>query len=276
MLELFREVFAPPRDLILLIIAGWVGLWIAERRAKRTAVSEKAVDTLVGTMALAFLVGGRLFYAAGHLPAFISSPASLVSLNVGLFDSWGALASAAIAAAIAMQRRRLPGWQSLDQLTPFFAAVGIGMALSHLASGAAFGRETNLPWAITLWGAQRHPTQVYELIASSIALVVVLSRPVEARPGTTFLLWVALAAGSRLITEGFRGDSTLIFGGLRLAQIASWAVLGAALVGLEILQRANAPAPSPTEAAGRAKESGQIDVRGDDGRHTDSRKHTAP
>ncbi len=249
MLELFRGVFAPPRDLILLIAMGWVGLSVADRRAKRTAIGDKATDALVGAMALAFLVGGRIFYAAAHLSAFLASPASLVSLNVGLFDTWGALASAVVAAAIVLQRKHLPAWQSLDLLAPFFAAVGIGMALSHLASGAAFGRETNLPWAITLWGAQRHPTQLYELAAGCITLIILLSTRLDARPGTAFLLWVALAAGSWLIIEGFRGDSTLVFGGLRLAQIVSWAALAAALVGLEVLQRAKLPAPGGAQMA---------------------------
>ncbi len=276
MLDLVRQVFAPPRDLILLIAAGWVGLSMSDRRAKRTAVGEKAVDTLVGAMALAFLIGGRIFYAAGHLSAFLASPASLVSLNTGLFDSWGGLAAAAIAAAVVMQRKRLPAWQSLDLLTPFFAAGGIGMALSHLASGAAFGRETTLPWAINLWGAQRHPTQVYELIAGCIVLIVVLSRRLDARPGTTFLVWVALAAGSRLIIEGFRGDSTLVFGGLRLAQIVSWAVLATALVGLETLQRAGLPPRAPAYVAEQNQEAAATSPDGEKSRYAAPRKNRAP
>ncbi len=253
MLELFRAVFAPPRDLILLVAAGWAGLALTDKRAKQSPIGEKAMDTLVSAMVLAFLAGGRLLYAAAHLSAFSSSPASLLSLNVGLFDPWAGLATAAIAAAVVIQRKQLPPWQTLDLLAPFLAALGVGLALSHLASGDAFGRQTGMPWSISLWGAERHPTQIYELLAGMAALGAVWLYGSRNRlPGRIFLLWVALAAGSRLIIEGFRGDSTLVFGGLRLAQIVAWVVLGAALVGMEVLQQREARAASETLDDGNA------------------------
>ncbi len=246
MLELFRAVFATPRDLILIVAAGWVGLALADRRAKQTAIGEKAVDSLTFAMVVTFVLGGRLLYAVEHISAFVSSPASILSLNIGLFDLWGALASAAVAAAVVMQRRHLPVWQVLDLLAPFLAALSVGLALSHIATGAAFGRETNVPWAIDLWGAQRHPTQVYELLAGLVILGIVWFYGRRGTlPGKTFLLWLAAAAGSRLVIEGFRGESTLVFGGLRLAQIIAWVVLAAALAGLEFIQ-------GTTEIAGRA------------------------
>ncbi len=245
MFELFRAVFASPRDLILVIAAGWAGLALADQRAKQTSIGEKAIDTLVGAMALAFLLGGRLLYAVEHSSAFVSSPASLISLNTGLFDTWAGMASAAVVAVIVMQRKRLPAWEALDLLTPFLAALGIGLALSHLATGAAFGKETNVPWAITLWGAQRHPTQIYELISAAAILGIVwYSGARNALPGKTFLLWLALAAASRLVIEGFRGDSTLVLGGLRLAEIIAWLVLAAALLALELRSRAKQPQPA--------------------------------
>ncbi len=257
MRELFRSVFATPRDLILIVAAGWVGLALADKRAKQTTMGEQAIDSLAFAMVLAFVIGGRLLYAAGHLSAFVGSPASIVSLNVGLFDIWGGLASAAIVAAVVMQRRHLPTWQTLDLLAPFLAALNIGLALSHVATGAAFGKETNVPWAIDLWGAQRHPTQVYELIAGLAILGVVWYYGAPRKlSGKTFLLWLALTAGARLVIEGFRGDSTLVFGGLRLAQIVAWVVLATALVGLELIQRSAAtevPAAEGPEAPDEAR-----------------------
>ncbi len=234
--ELFRAVFAPPRDLILLLLAGWFGLWLADRRAKATAIGERAFDSVVFTMAIAFVVGGRLLFLAAHWAAFAASPASLFSPSRDMFDTWGGLAAAAIAGAVAMQQKRLPALQTLDLLAPLLAALGVGMGLSHLASGAAFGSEAHLPWSIELWGAPRHPTQVYELIAALIVLGAVWFWQPRLKSGGRFLLWLALAAASRLLIEGFRGDSTLVFGGLRAAQIIAWFLLAAALVGLEALQ----------------------------------------
>lgn len=241
MVDLFRAVFAPPRDLILLLAAGWLGLWLAGKRARRILGDEKELESLVTWMSIAFLAGGRLLFATSHLQAFAQSPLSLISLNVNLFDPYGGFLCVVVAAAIMMQRRRLPAWPTLDLLVPFLTSLSIGLGLSHLASGAAFGSETVVPWAINLWGAARHPTQVYEAIAGVLILGLLWFRE-DPRPGRTFLPWSALTAASRLLIEGFRGDSTIIFGGIRLAQIMAWLVLAAALVGWELLPRAEVAA----------------------------------
>src|SRR5208337_1658517 len=105
-----------------------------------------------------------------NLAIFAQSPASIFSLNTALFDQWGGLSVAAITAFAYGRRIHLLPWPSLDALTPLFAMLAIGIAFSHLASGAAFGKETNLPWAIDQWGAAPQPTQIYEIIASLLTL----------------------------------------------------------------------------------------------------------
>ena len=110
------------------------------------------------------------------------------------------------------------------------------MGFSHLASGAAFGQETDLPWAIYLWGAARQPTQFYEIGAAFMIIGLIWLRKPNLRPGSDFLYFVALISFSRLIIEAFRGDSTLVLGGLRLAQILAWLALLISLLGLEFLK----------------------------------------
>jgi prolipoprotein diacylglyceryltransferase len=51
----------------------------------------------------------------------------------------------------------------------------------------------------------------------------------DTRPGILFLRFAALTSGARLFLEAFRGDSTLMFGGLRMAQVIAWAVLAISL-----------------------------------------------
>ncbi len=241
MLDLFRAIFAPPRDLILPLVAAWVGMLLSGRQAKRAGMPEAGLDAIFAALAITFLVSGRILYAVEHLTAFIQNPISLVSLNASLFDAGGAAFFAAIAALNVMQRRRMDIWSTLDVLTPFLATVAVGIGLSHLASGAAFGSETRVPWAIELWGAMRHPTQIYEILAALIVLGIIWFGGTSGIAGRKFMLFVALSAGSRLIIEAFRGDSTLVFGGLRMGQILALLVLVGALMGLELLrQRPNA------------------------------------
>jgi prolipoprotein diacylglyceryltransferase len=55
-------------------------------------------------------------------------------------------------------------------------------------------------------------------------------------PGSSFLPFAALTAGTRLFIEAFRGDSTLILGGIRLAQVIAWIVLAIALFASESIR----------------------------------------
>lgn len=249
MLNLFRLIFAPPRDLILVLLAGWLGLALADRRARQSVIGEKGLDALAFSMLIAFAAGGRLLFLAAHWAAFVADPASLFSVNRDAFDVWGGVACAVIAGAVVLQRKQMPAWSALDLLAPMLAALGVGLGLSHLASGAAFGRPARLPWSIELWGAARHPTQIYEVITGLVVLALIWFWQTTLRPGSRFLLWLALAAGSRLIIEGFRGDSTLVFGGLRLAQIVAWLVLAGALLILELRQSRREPRAEPPPAS---------------------------
>jgi phosphatidylglycerol:prolipoprotein diacylglycerol transferase len=118
-----------------------------------------------------------------------------------------------------------------------FATLAIGLSLSHLAAGTAFGSPTDLPWGIELWNAARHPTQMYELLASVLVFGFIWFRRTDPPIRSDFLLFTVLTAGARLFLEAFRGDSTLIFGGLRTAQLVAWIVLAAALFASESIRR---------------------------------------
>jgi phosphatidylglycerol:prolipoprotein diacylglycerol transferase len=225
MIDLFRSLFAPPRHFILIFAALWVGLALAEKRSEHRGLTKDALNNLTFYSILAYLISGRVLYALANFSAFAPTPLSIFSPNPGLFDSTSALFSALLIGAIYSRRKKLPFWGTLDALTPIFAVLAIGLHLAHLAAGTAFGSLTELPWGIDLWNATRHPTQIYELIASLIIFAWLWFRKTDSSPGILFLHFTALTAGARLFLEAFRGDSTLVFGEFRLAQIVAWGAL---------------------------------------------------
>lgn len=237
MISFFRSILAPPRHLILLLAALWIGLALAEKRAAQHNVSKEALNNIVYYGLFGYILGGRLLYALENLPAFAQSPLSLISLNLDLFDPLSGLIVAVIVGFVYGFREKLPLRPTLDALTPLFAMLMVGLALSHLAAGTAFGSPTDLPWGIELWNATRHPTQIYELIAALLILAIIWFRNGVTASGSDFLSFIALTAGARLFLEAFRGDSSLIVGGLRLAQILAWLILFVTLVIYERLQR---------------------------------------
>ena len=229
MIPLFRSLFAPPRHLILLVAALWIGLTLAEKRTARHGISKDALNNIVFYSVIGYIIGGRILFAVANLSAFTQSPLSLFSVNVDLFDPLGALVVALLVGFVYGQRQKLRLWGTLDALTPFFATLAAGLSLSHLAAGTAFGSPTTAPWGIDLWNATRHPSQIYELFASLAVFSLLWFQKSDSRPGILFLAFAALAAGSRLFLEAFRGDSALVFGEFRLAQIWAWIALAIAL-----------------------------------------------
>lgn len=224
-----------------MLAALWLGLSLTERRAHRHGVSVEALNNMVMYSLFGYMVGGRLMFALVNLSAFAASPLSVFSINPDLFDPTGALISGILVGFVYGQRQKLALWPTLDALTPMFVTLAIGLSLSHLAAGTAFGSPTSLPWGIDLWNETRHPSQIYELGVSLLIFAMIWSRKQESQSGSVFLLFTALTAGSRLFLEAFRGDSTLIFGGIRLGQVVAWLILALALFASESVRRVSTP-----------------------------------
>ncbi|NWF62697.1 MAG: prolipoprotein diacylglyceryl transferase [Chloroflexi bacterium] len=232
-MKLFQNLFAPPRHMILLIIAAWLGLTLAERRAEKHGISKDDLNNITFYGLLAFVIGGRITYVSQNIAAFSKSPLGIFSINPDLFDPFGGLAVAFIVALVYGQRKQIRFWNALDALTPFFAILAIGLALSHFAAGTAFGTPATLPWGIDLWNAIRHPTQLYDALASFVILALLWRFKPGPRPGLLFLLFAALTALAQLVTQAFRADSVFVLAGLRQAQVIAWVVLAVSFIVIE-------------------------------------------
>ncbi|MBN2043623.1 MAG: prolipoprotein diacylglyceryl transferase [Anaerolineales bacterium] len=221
---------------LLILVGLWFGSWLAEKRAAEHGIRAELIYNLMMIGLAAFVIGGRLSYAAQHLNAFTADPLSLISRNFGLFDPFGGAVAAALAVLIYGQGKEIRFWAALDAFTPLFAVLMAVIPAANLATGDAFGAPSSLPWAIELWGEYRHPVQIYEAIAAGGILYLVWSGRMwkTGEPGGfLFLRFTAASALARLIFEGLRGSSPIGLFNIRLYQLAAWAVLAASLVLLD-------------------------------------------
>jgi prolipoprotein diacylglyceryltransferase len=237
---------ALPAPGLILLIGLWMGLVLAERLAPRFRASPNEVYNVVFVSLVSGVVGARISYVVQYHEVFLQSPFNVFSLNPGLLDPVGGVATGLIAALIYGNRKKISWWSTLDAITPFFGVMIVAFGLSNLASGDAFGAETSLPWGIDLWGMKRHPTQIYQILAGCIILVIIWPRTrnsntVQRAPGETFVGFMALSAITWLFMEAFRGDSVVLPNGFRVIQIAAWLVLAVSLWGLgKLYQRESA------------------------------------
>jgi len=158
---------------VFIIVGLWFGLTLSEKLASYSRTNPNTIYNLVLTSLIFGLIGARVSFAIRFLESFINTPTNLFSLNPGLLDPSGGFAIGLVTALIIGKRKKLHPWKTLDSLTPLFAVLVVSISLSQFASGDAFGIETSLPWGINLWGAKRHPTQIYNFILSTIILGII-------------------------------------------------------------------------------------------------------
>jgi prolipoprotein diacylglyceryltransferase len=220
---------------LVLLIGIWLGLLLSERYSRIHGFPVNVLYNLVFIGLVSGLLGARVMYILRYYEIFAQSPASIISLNPGLLDPFGGAAIGLICMSIYGSRVKINLLPTLDAMTPLLGVMMVALGLSHLASGSGFGIETNLPWGIILFGAKRHPTQVYEIITGLIILFLLWpDRTIWSRVkrGVYFLLFVCLSAGSVLLIEAFKANTPLFPGGCRVNQVIAWLVLAACLYGL--------------------------------------------
>jgi len=214
--------------LILLLGIG-LGLWLAEKRARQNRAFFDLIYDLVFVALISAIIGARLGYALRYPLVFLSKPINLLLPTPLTLDLNAGLLFGGIASLIFIRRRHMDLWITLDLLTPALAFFAMAFHLSNLASGDAYGAPAQLPWSLHLWGASRHPTQIYALILAGFIFVWVMKSPQYLPAGITFWLFIGASALARLFIEPFRGDSLVLFSGLRIAQLISWAILALSL-----------------------------------------------
>jgi prolipoprotein diacylglyceryltransferase len=161
-----------------------------------------------------------------HWPAYQENLIGIVWPLTSGFDKWGGILFALATAFFYGRAKRLPIAATLDALAPGLLTGFIVVSLADFAAGPGYGTETNVFWALDLFGIDRHAVQIYEIVVAMIALLVWwqgLKR--RQYDGQLFLLAMATYSAGRLFVDAYRANSPLTAGGFHFVQIISLAVL---------------------------------------------------
>lgn len=212
-----------------LLLANWLFARIA--RARGGAALAGQAESVFLPALLAAAVAGRLWYGLFNLDLYGRTPSLFWALRIGDMAWAGALLGGMLAGYLWCLWRRfdLPALADSAALAllPAQALAAVGLLLS----GEAFGTPTRLPWAVPLFGALRHPTQIYYALAALLGWWVMgwLARR-QLRPGGLAVAYLGWQGIMLLAIEPLRADSLLLPGGIRSAQVVGLALLLAALL----------------------------------------------
>ncbi len=237
---------------VFLLLAFIAGILLLRARTRRFGWDPGEVLDLSLYAIIGGVIGARIGYVLVNLRDFAGDPARVLTIwkDAGL-TFYGALAGGALV-AWGYGRRR--GWrlgQVADAAAPGLA-LGYAIAMiGTLLYGLNYGRPATVPWAITLFGEPRHPTQLY-LMAAALAIlgVLLLAERRPHAPGRVFWTFLFLYGVARVVIERWM-DSPRVLGPLTLAQAVN--VLVVALAGAVWLsQSSSGPEPAAAPAAGPA------------------------
>jgi phosphatidylglycerol---prolipoprotein diacylglyceryl transferase len=271
---------------LLIATAFLVGIWLAQREARRRGQDPERIADLCFWILVAALVGSRVYFILVNWGDYFG-PRALVTTPIGriprLLAFWegglvfyGGFIGAALTAWFYMRRHRMPFLAHADTLIP---SVAFGHFLGRLgcfAAGCCWGGpvHVHLPWAVRfppeslayqtfatrenagafltpdrLTTVPIHPVQLYESFGelAIFLLLVLVVRPRKAFHGQVLATWLLAYAVLRTVVELFRADVER--GVIRGLGVGQWTSLAIFVVGATIWAKARGRRSGPEAAA---------------------------
>lgn len=232
---------------VLIASALVIGLLIATKRADHAGIARDDIYDFFIVMVPSIIVGARLWYVIFQWGYYSRYPGDIIKIWNGGLAIHGGIIAGLIAGALFCKARKLSFLKLADVLIP---ALPLGQAIGrwgNFFNQEAYGRQTALPWAITVHDPRLgwihvHPTFLYESIwdlCVFLILLFVVERKIKKTDGELLFSYFILYSIGRFFIEGLRTDS-LMFLGLRTAQLVSLVLIAVGVVGLLWLKKRRA------------------------------------
>lgn len=216
---------------VLISAAILIGILIAVTRGKKKGIVSDDILDLVLVSVPAAMIGARLYYVLFEWQYYSNNPREIFMIWEGGLAIHGGLIGAFLAGYLVCRVKKLHFLTVLDVFAPTFP---LGQSLGrwgNFFNQEAYGRETNLPWAITVNDPvkgliQVHPTFLYESMWNLLVFFLLLyfEKHRKKIEGELILLYGIFYSAGRFFIEGLRTDS-LMFYNMRVAQLLSFGVI---------------------------------------------------
>ena len=226
---------------VLVALSFLAALWLAGKEAARKGLNPALISDFAFYALIGGIVGARIYFIAFSDPLhYFRNPWEIFAIWHGGIGIIGALAGGFIAAVWFCRKKGIPLLKFADVLAP---AAALGQTLGQfacLANGDAYGRPTDLPWAITYTDPRSlaplnvplHPLEFYEMGAYFIVFLIVWStRKRFKADGLSFFTYLAAFGIARFIMEFFRGHPALMVADIPAAHVIAVALILASVFG---------------------------------------------
>lgn len=208
---------------ILITAGALLASIISCRRAPKHGIKpDDVLDLILWTLPIG-IVGARLYYVIFAWDEFYrDNPWQALNIRGGGLAIHGGLIFGLITAYIVCRKKKIHFLEMADLILPTVAlAQSIGR-WGNFFNGEAYGRPTNLPWAIVVNGQHVHPTFLYESIwcVCLFFFLIYMDNHHRKFKGEIMSLYGMLYSFERFFVESLRTDSLMI-GPFRQAMVLS-------------------------------------------------------
>ncbi len=226
-----------------LLISFALGIWLTGKFSEALGTNTESIENGTLLILIVFLISARLGFILQNPQIFTENISEIISLSPKTLNiNFGILVSA-ITAVVLAQRNHLPLWPTLDALTPLLVLLVMGGHLANFANGDAFGLPTELPWALEIWGAKRHPVQLYALVflLAHFLWMLLFTKGFKQtgfmHSGLLFSISIAVIAIIAIFTRAFLAEKVLL-GRVDLIQVVGlfFLIIDFAVIYLKLFQ----------------------------------------
>lgn len=207
---------------IIMALAIFLGLTIALKEAERRNFNPDLLLDLIIFAIPVSIISARAYYVIFEWNYYSQHFSEIIAVWKGGLAIHGALIGATLTAIVFTKIRKVDFWKMADITAP---SLILGQAIGrwgNFINQEAYGYKTDLPWAMYIDGAYRHPTFLYESIWNLLVFrfLLWLRKREQINNGDIFLSYIISYSIGRFFIEALRTDS-LMLGPIRVAQAIS-------------------------------------------------------
>lgn len=217
---------------LLIAIGMMLGVLLAVKRSEEIGVSDDIVYDIALWSIPAGVLGARIYYVLFNLDYYSSDWARILQFRQGGLAIHGGIIAGFIVGYFVCKKNNVKFLSMADVVAPSFI---LGQAIGRWGNyfnQEAYGRPTNMPWAITIDGVNVHPTFLYESVWNIIVMLgLIYYTKKKKAEGEVFFLYLIFYSLGRFFIEGLRTDSLMI-GPFRTAQLTSLLMITGGLMAI--------------------------------------------
>lgn len=218
--------------------------WLAMRRANQpdALLKPEQVGDLIFYGAMGIIFGGRIGYVFFYgLDDWAADWLFPLKIWQGGMSFHGGLLGVIAAIWLSSKQFGKGVWELLDFVAPLIP-LGLGFGrIGNFINNELWGKQTDLPWAFSVNGVGRHPSQLYEALLEGLVLFIILwvfsakPRPTMAVSGLFLVGYGVFRGAVEFVRLPDADIGYLAFGWLTMGQVLCLPMI---VIGLYLLARA--------------------------------------